>query len=68
MQRSPEGPPDPYVTAECLDCDWRGFPEELESGSWEDFRYCPECQSDNTNLMDNVFNMQTCDWEIIDEN
>ena len=63
MQRSNEYSPASYYKAFCFECDWNGYPGELLCEDWEDYRYCPGCDSDNTHVYEYVFNMRTCEYE-----
>ncbi len=44
--------PEFQTLGECIDCGWRGDPSELLSNEWEDYRYCPKCGSDETEIND----------------
>ena len=54
--------PFPFEYAHCNDCNWKGNPDELLSDSWEHYRYCPVCESDDIKLInkENIYG-EKCD-------
>ena len=57
--------PQPYNKAQCGDCGWIGDPDNLTSDAWQSFQYCPQCGSDETDIITYKYNDEELEYEPI---